>query len=64
MKTPFPQQACEVNVITSTLGHAFHRNSNTFVKLAQNLAHGTCSKYLWMNGMYDPSPAIVGLLGP
>lgn len=43
MKTPSPQQACEIGIITSTWGHAFHTNSNAAVKLAQNLAHHTCS---------------------
>lgn len=37
-KTSFLQEAYEVDVITSTWGPAFRTNSDTSVKLAQNLA--------------------------
>lgn len=64
MKTSFLQKAYEVDVITSTWGPAFHTNSDTSVKLAQNLAAYTLDKYLWVNRMHRTPPATVGFLAP
>lgn len=64
MKTSFLQKAYEVDVITSTWGPAFHTNSDTSVKFAQNLAAYTLDKYLWVNRMHRTPPATVGFLAP